>query len=150
MVYDLRTYKIPNKLCVAGILTGLSVNIILYGGGGFRSSVLGICCPVAVLFVFFLLRIIGAGDIKLLSAIGAFIAYDVLKVIIATFVIAGAYSLIYVIVKLIRWVVSKRSGTDVKYSFSRMHLSAAIFAANIVYLLSVTGAFGFGGILDGI
>ena len=135
MVYDLQTYKIPNVLCVIGALAGIVFNIIFYGFSSIKGSLIGIVCPIGILFIFFCLRIIGAGDIKLLSAIGAFMSFDVVKVIITTFVIAGAYAFVYVIVKLIKRLTNKNKKS--KYTFSRMHLSVSIFAATVVYTISV-------------
>ncbi|MBR1816127.1 MAG: prepilin peptidase [Lachnospiraceae bacterium] len=134
MIYDLRTYKIPNVLCVIGILSGIVFNIIFHGFSSVKNSLTGIVCPIGILFIFFCLRIIGAGDIKLLSAIGAFISFGVIKIIIITFVIAGTYAFVYVIVKLLRRLADKDKKS--KYTFSRMHLSVSIFTALVVYTIS--------------
>ncbi|MBQ9609327.1 MAG: prepilin peptidase [Lachnospiraceae bacterium] len=135
MIYDLQTYKIPNIICVVGLISGVVFNLFIYGVSGIKDSMIGIISPIGILFIFFCLRIIGAGDIKLLSAIGAFISLDVVKIIFITFVIAGAYSFLYVIVKLLRRLADRNKKS--KYTFSRMHLSVSIFAASVIYTVSL-------------
>ena len=135
MICDLRTYKIPNAICFTGVISGIAFNIFFHGLSSIKDSLIGIVCPIGMLLVFFCLRIIGAGDIKLLSAIGAFVAFDVVKIIIITFVVAGAYAFVYVIIKLIRRFTDKSEKS--KYTFSRMHLSVSIFTASVAYTVSV-------------
>ncbi|MBQ9233815.1 MAG: prepilin peptidase [Lachnospiraceae bacterium] len=129
MVYDLRTYKIPNVICFFGIISGLLFNLILYGASGLKMSLFGMVCPVVMLYLMFLVKIVGAGDIKLLAGIGAFVTKKIIYVIIIAFVIASIYSFFYVLLKLGR-IVRKKIKSH--YSFSRMHLSVPIFLACIV------------------
>jgi prepilin peptidase CpaA len=70
--YDLRTKKIPNWLTFPAILLGLSLNVALGGALGLRDSLLGMATGVALLFAPFALGGMGAGDVKMLAAVGAF------------------------------------------------------------------------------
>ncbi len=138
MVCDLRTFKIPNRLCILGVVSGLFFNLFFYGLNGVKMSLFGIFCPVVMLYILFLINVIGAGDIKLLMGIGAFVSKKIIFIIIATFVIASIYSLICVICKLFR-LMSDKSKT--RYSFSRMHLSVPVFLACMMsIILNMTGA----------
>lgn len=68
---DLRTRKIPNWLTLSAIPLGLLLNVILSGSGGLRASVLGTLVGLALLFVPFAMGGMGAGDVKMLAAVGA-------------------------------------------------------------------------------
>lgn len=74
---DVRSGKIDNRLCFAGVLAGLTLG---YMRGGFNdpeaavtfaSSAAACVVGFAVLFVFYLARGLGAGDVKLMAAVGA-------------------------------------------------------------------------------
>ena len=71
LVSDLITYKIKNAITYSFMLIGLTANLASEGIYGLVFSLLGIMLPVACLVVLYMIRVIGAGDIKLLSAVGA-------------------------------------------------------------------------------
>lgn len=68
---DLKTYKIKNSITYSFMLAGLTVNFVGGGAGGLVFSLQGMILPAAVLFVLYVMKVLGAGDIKLLSAVGA-------------------------------------------------------------------------------
>ncbi len=132
MVCDLRTYKIPNQISFTGVMTGLFLNLIIKGFTGVKMSLLGIMCPVVMLYLLFLIKAVGAGDIKLLAAIGAFVSLKIINVIFLTFVMAAIYSFAFVILKLVKRLAGKEKN---RYGFSRMHLSVPIFLSCSVYFI---------------
>lgn len=69
---DISTYKIPNRLILVSWFVGISWNSIQYGFYGFLYSFLGLLVPILLLFFLFIFRMLGAGDIKLLSTVGVF------------------------------------------------------------------------------
>lgn len=71
LLSDFRTSRIKNSITFSFMLAGLAVNIAAEGFKGLMFSIQGILLPAACLAVLYGLRIIGAGDIKLLSALGA-------------------------------------------------------------------------------
>jgi prepilin peptidase CpaA len=71
LVSDLRTYKIKNSITYSFMVVGLTANFAEEGFEGFVLSFQGIILPAACLMILYIMRIIGAGDIKLLSAVGA-------------------------------------------------------------------------------
>jgi prepilin peptidase CpaA len=75
-VYDFRFRRIPNWLCLAGVVAGLAVNTWLSGLAGLKSSAMGLGLGFAVYFVLYLLRAMGAGDVKLMAAIGSLAGPD--------------------------------------------------------------------------
>jgi prepilin peptidase CpaA len=71
-VWDLRTRRIPNWLTLPGIAVGIAANVYLAGWAGLRQSMEGFAAGFAVYFVLYLIRAMGAGDVKLMAAVGAF------------------------------------------------------------------------------
>jgi prepilin peptidase CpaA len=69
---DLRSHRIPNWLSLLGLVAGLGLRSIADGPHGLISGVLGAGVGLACFAPFYLLRAMGAGDVKLLAAVGAF------------------------------------------------------------------------------
>ncbi len=70
-IWDLRTKRIPNWLTYPAIVLGLALNLALSGYAGLGASLLGTAAGTALLFVPFALGGMGAGDVKMLAAVGA-------------------------------------------------------------------------------
>lgn len=79
---DLISRRIPNRLVLLGLLAGLACNTFLpqgaglflpdAGGLGLDKALLGLLSGGAMLLPLYLLRAMGAGDVKLMAAVGAF------------------------------------------------------------------------------
>lgn len=70
---DMQAHRIPNLLTLSGAIAGLSFQTLEAGAPGLLSSVAGIAAGIAVLLPFYLLRGMGAGDVKLMGAVGSFL-----------------------------------------------------------------------------
>ena len=68
---DLRWRRIPNGLTLGTALVGLALNVWLTGASGGVTALLGLLLGLALLLPFYVLRAVGAGDVKLLAALGA-------------------------------------------------------------------------------
>lgn len=98
-VYDARFRRIPNWLVLSGLLLGLGLNTLLLGWngprGGARSSLLGIGLAFLIYFPLYLLRGMGAGDVKLMAAIGAIVGiWNWFGIFIITSLLGGVAALI--------------------------------------------------------
>jgi prepilin peptidase CpaA len=71
--WDLRTRRIPNWLTFGGAALGLLVAGMTGGLSGLAHGAGGWVTGLAMFLPFFLLRGLGAGDVKLLAAIGAWL-----------------------------------------------------------------------------
>ncbi len=81
--FDVRSHRIPNKLVFWGALAGVLLHVALPEGRGFISSLpgglgfldalAGLGIGLAVFLPVYLLRAMGAGDVKLMAMVGAFL-----------------------------------------------------------------------------
>lgn len=95
---DLKSYKISNHLIIFGLIIGILFNFFEYGWTSISISFLGILLPILLLFPLFLIKALGAGDIKLFSVLGSFYGVTyVFKIIVAAFIIGAVMSLVYLI-----------------------------------------------------
>lgn len=97
---DLRSRRIPNWLTVPGFGAGVAVNAFLNGWSGLKSSLLGTCLAFALLLPFWLLRSLGAGDLKFAVALGAYTGPGrLVDILIGSVFVAGVMALLLVIYK---------------------------------------------------
>ncbi|AXF02462.1 prepilin peptidase [Paraburkholderia hospita] len=72
-IYDIHARRIPNWLVAIGLGTGLVVQCALHGAiDGMQLWGGGLLVGGAVLLPGYLLRMMGAGDVKLMAAVGCF------------------------------------------------------------------------------
>ena len=72
---DVQTRKIPNLLTGPAFLLGILVHLILNGTVGAGNALLGAVMAGAILLPGWLMRFTGAGDVKLMAAVGAWLGY---------------------------------------------------------------------------
>ncbi|SEA44529.1 A24 family peptidase [Nitrosospira multiformis] len=73
---DIRSRRIPNLLVFPGAIIGVLLHALLpqeTGGVGILGSLAGLGTGLALLLPLYLLRIMGAGDVKLMAMTGAFL-----------------------------------------------------------------------------
>jgi prepilin peptidase CpaA len=99
-IYDLRFRRIPNWLNLSGVILGLAVNTFLFGRHGFILAVLGIASSLAIYLPLYLIRGMGAGDVKLMAAVGAIAGpWNWFGIFLATALLGGVVSLVFVAFK---------------------------------------------------
>lgn len=90
-ITDFRSHRIPNRLTVPAVLIALLVNIGISGLGGALRSGTGLLVGLVVFLPLFLIGQFGAGDVKGMAAVGAFVGpYGVMVAAIGT-LIAGLF-----------------------------------------------------------
>jgi len=77
-IFDLRYRRIPNWLVLAGLVLGIGLNTTLFALAGLRfagleRAGLGMGLALLIYFPLYLLRAMGAGDAKLMAAIGSMV-----------------------------------------------------------------------------
>jgi prepilin peptidase CpaA len=86
---DYHSYIISNILVVSGALLGVMLNYFLPAGIGFINSLAGLGVGLLLLLPLYLLRVMGAGDIKLMAMVGAFIGPQAVLISILYIMITG-------------------------------------------------------------
>lgn len=98
--FDLRFRKIPNWLTVSGVVLGLAANALLSGWHGFVAASVGFLVAFAAYLPLYALRALGAGDVKLMAAVGSFTGAALwFDVLIATALLGGLAAVILVLIR---------------------------------------------------
>lgn len=119
---DWRSRRIPNWLTICGLLLGILVNSLTRGWPGAKDSLLGAGLGLGLLLPFVLMRSLGAGDWKLVGALGAFVGPSgLIAVLFATVLVAGLMALVLVIWK-------RRFGQTLR---NIMRMLAAVFTLHL-------------------
>lgn len=96
-IYDLRFRRIPNWLNVSGVIAGLLMNAALFSGHGLAQAGLGIACALLIYVPLYLVRGMGAGDVKLMAAVGAIAGpWNWLGIFVLTALLGGLASVILI------------------------------------------------------
>jgi prepilin peptidase CpaA len=95
-LFDLRTRRIPNALTLGGAAFGLAYGLVMHGLAGLATSTLGWVAGLAVFLPFFLLGGLGAGDVKLVACLGAWLGASVVVWVAIYAALAGGVMAIVV------------------------------------------------------
>ena len=99
-VCDVRYKRIPNRLTYGSILVGLGARAILAGGRGLLDGLAGGLACGAVFLLFFLVRGMGGGDVKLVAAAGVWCGLSqVPTLLIATALAGGLLAVGYMVAR---------------------------------------------------
>lgn len=98
--YDLRSRRIPNWLNLSGIVLGFALQTFLFGKAGFLASASGLGVALLVYLPLYALRGMGAGDVKLMAAVGSLSGpVNWLSIFLLTSVLGGVAALCAVAVQ---------------------------------------------------
>ena len=87
---DLRTQRIPNLLSATAALLGLIAQVSLNGAPGLLSALAGAAIGLGMFLPFYLLRAVGAGDVKAMATVGIFLGAQATLLAVAFTLIVGA------------------------------------------------------------
>ncbi|MBQ6638859.1 MAG: prepilin peptidase [Lachnospiraceae bacterium] len=73
VIFDFTGEKIPNFIILSGLVMGLFYRFIICGETRVSCILLDIALPFLMFFLFFAVKAIGAGDVKLLMVTGLFL-----------------------------------------------------------------------------
>ncbi|MCE7964672.1 prepilin peptidase [Nitrospirales bacterium NOB] len=91
---DLRSSRIPNSLTFPAMVFALIVHTWFSGGQGLMFSLTGLGAGWALFMVLYVSGSIGAGDVKLMAAVGAFIGpYGAVVSGVLALMVGGVYAL---------------------------------------------------------
>lgn len=100
--HDLATRRIPNWLIASALLAAVGLNVLAAGmpdvfpgaWAGFGKSLLGAVTGLVIMLPLYMLHAMGAGDVKLMAAVGAFLGpVQTLGAALLVFLAGGVLSL---------------------------------------------------------
>ncbi|MFS0723442.1 prepilin peptidase [Paenibacillus sp. 1P07SE] len=96
---DVRAMIIPNRLTLTACLAGLLYQGVMGGWGGLAEALLGTAAGFGPLLILYLLKGVGAGDVKLFGALGAWLGpAAVLQVLCYSILFAGLIGVIILVI----------------------------------------------------
>ena len=99
-IQDLRVHKIPNVLTYPTIGLALLYHSVANGLDGFIMSAVGLALGIGLLIVPYAMGGMGAGDAKLMGAVGAVVGpRGVFIAFLLTAIIGGAYALLILLIR---------------------------------------------------
>lgn len=101
-ISDYRTYRIPNRLVLAGILFGVIYNTALPPSphDNILFPLAGLGFGLLLFLPLYLVRAMSAGDVKLLAMVGAFLgAGATFRAALASMIVGGVLSVLFVLVR---------------------------------------------------
>lgn len=115
-IIDVRSQKIPNWITFTMTLLGLGFHTAVTGFNGLFYSLAGLGVGIGVLIVFYLLGGMGAGDVKLMGAVGAVLGpKNVFIAFLFTCIIGGFYAIVLLLLKgNLKQGTLKRYGSMIK------------------------------------
>src|SRR5574341_698982 len=72
-VWDVASGRIPNLVSYGGILAGIALRGALFGWRGLATALAGGAIGGGLFFLLYVIRGMGAGDVKLMAAVGCFV-----------------------------------------------------------------------------
>lgn len=136
-----------------GVSIGVVYSYYTQGWAGLLDSLVGIGIPIIILMILHVLRMLGAGDIKLFAVIGGIIGHSIWNVMFYSFIAGGVLSVIQMLyhhslVSRIHcfWnyiqsclktgaLIPYKSGFDEGNTGNTIHFSIAIFIGYIAWLI---------------
>lgn len=96
VVEDVRLNRISNRLCITILVTGLLFGLWSGLSGEFVERLAGVLVGFAALVSFYAVSAMGAGDVKLMAAVGAYLGMGIIPAVLLTLVFGGvlAFALI--------------------------------------------------------
>jgi prepilin peptidase CpaA len=97
-IIDVQQHRIPNRLTYPGIICGFAVRGLFFGLKGLATAAAGCLLAGGIMFLFYVVRAMGAGDVKLMAALCAFVGpHDAVGVLLATAIFGGVLGIAYAI-----------------------------------------------------
>ena len=110
---DIRQRRIPNWLCALVAAMGFLVNTLLPSGVDFYASLMGLFAGLLPMLCLTILTGLGAGDVKLMAAIGSVVGIkSILIIFYYSFLISGVWAIAY--------LIAKGGGADILLRYSRL------------------------------
>jgi prepilin peptidase CpaA len=134
-IVDVRERRIPNRLTYSGIGLGFVLQAMLHGWNGLLLSAGGFLLFGGVFMLFFVVRAMGAGDVKLAAALGSIVGSSATFAVMFATASAGAALAVLLMIGSGRLLETLRSTLSV----SVFHLQHGLQAHPLANLDNPTG-----------
>ncbi|MBK4733811.1 A24 family peptidase [Noviherbaspirillum pedocola] len=125
-ITDIVSRKIPNWLILAGITSSFLYQVLSPYGFGFSTWLAGLSVGLLTLFPLYALRVMGAGDVKLMAAVGSFLGGSAaFSTLIYTLISGGVLALVFILFKR-TWKSSFQNVTLIG-----MHMFSSVLAKRV-------------------
>lgn len=88
-IVDIREHRIPNWIVATGLLLAVGFHMLAPSGKGQMFTLAGLAVGMTALMPFYVMGVMGAGDVKLMGMVGAFIGTAAIVSTVLTTMIAG-------------------------------------------------------------
>jgi prepilin peptidase CpaA len=113
MINDLKYRKIPNVVTIPAIGLGFLLNFIFLGKQGLFLSLSGLLLAGGLFLIFYLIGGMGAGDVKLMGAVGSLLGIErVVFALILTSVVGGLMGIFTILRYYLRRLNFKNSNIN--------------------------------------
>jgi prepilin peptidase CpaA len=89
-IYDVKARRIPNALNVALTMYGLMFHLVVAGWKGLLFSLAGLAVGLVLMLIPYALKGMGAGDVKLMAAVGSVVGTAAIVIVFALASLIGA------------------------------------------------------------
>ncbi|HEX8602704.1 MAG TPA: prepilin peptidase [Pseudoduganella sp.] len=151
--HDLRARRIPNAIVFPGALLALALHALLPAGAGLfgtpmgslgiLSSLGGLALGLAILLPMYVLRLMGAGDVKLLAMVGAFAGAGNTLAFSAASLLAGGLLALAVAARqgILRQVLNNTYQTMLHAGLTQMRVGLALPqpSGRLPYAVAIAG-----------
>lgn len=122
---DIKTGIIENRLLTIALIIGIGIKFYMEGASGLSGGLKMVALTVTVMFPLFLIKGMGAGDIKLAGVIGLYMPDRIIAIVAAAFILAGLWS-------VARMLMRKVSGKQAYIRNETLHFSIPIAVGTIL------------------
>lgn len=151
-IYDFKARRIPNWITFGTLVVILLINLFKLNIGGVVNCILGFLMGILLLFIPYYFGGMGAGDVKLLGAIGAIVGFkDIISIFFYSSVVGLALSLIWIFLTPghLKFLLQTGQILPVVDKKQKLPYGLAIMSGSFIYILlgsynfsSWLGAFG--------
>ena len=139
-IYDIFHKRIPNFLPAVIAVLGFTYNYLLIGNAGLTNSLLGLITGLTTTLFLYQFARLGAGDVKLITAIGCFVGYQSILIIVAYSYVFSAILGVTFIKLWLPWYQKKKielsEPSSVKLLSQRIPMGPGISLATFYVLYS--------------
>ena len=129
---DVKAFRIPNRLIIAGYIAGVIMLVIRgFSGEHIGNYITGTLVGLSEMLIFYIIKAVGAGDVKLFAVLGLLLGKVIITRLIAVSLISGA------VIGIVELCIRKTRLVELggyKVKVHGFHYAIATLAAYVVVL----------------